>query len=63
MTPLADDRHPARRHRFWSASAVRLVARKGRAADAPRPAVVPAPAVPPEDDGDDLLRRLREAGL
>ena len=62
MTPHAEDRHPARRHRFWSTPVARLTARKGQAAEAPRPVVAPVPAAP-DDDGEDLLRRLREAGL
>ncbi|MFO1325839.1 MAG: hypothetical protein U1F56_00655 [Rubrivivax sp.] len=62
MTPHAEDRHPARRHRFWSTPVARLASRKGQAAELPRPVVAPE-AVAPVDDGEDLLRRLREAGL
>lgn len=61
MTPQTDDRHPARRSRLWSQPIVRLARRKGGAAA--EPVAVVAPVRAPLDEGEDLLRRLREAGL
>lgn len=64
MTPHTDDHHPARRSRFWAQPIARLTRRSGpgAAVRSERPAAAPAPAEP-LDDGEDLLRRLREAGL
>jgi hypothetical protein len=62
MTPhTTDERPPTRRSRLWSVPIVRAVRRKSRLA--PTHAVPRGVAESDVDDGEDLLRRLREAGL
>lgn len=58
MTPNAADRPAVLRSPFWAAPIVRIGRRKAVAAPARLPAT-PQPV----DEGEDLLRRLREAGL
>lgn len=62
VTPLSADPPPARRYRLWAEPITRALRRASAPVALPA-RVVAAVAEAPGDDGDDLLRRLREAGL
>lgn len=69
MTPQFDDLHSDRSRRPWARPLAHFAHRRGRAQPlAVMPVRLAAAAPMPShadalDDGEDLLRRLREAGL